>query len=301
MIREAVTSAKIPQRWSKYMTSAAMRMTPWIVGVGVWIALGIGFLQRDEERITPKYGTGYWLGILGGCAMLLLLFYSYRKRKPRIRGVGSVPAWFRIHMFLGVFGPVLVIFHTNFRLGALNSNVALFTMLTVAGSGVIGRYIYGKIHIGLYGRKAEAKEIFADIAAMSEELGADLPGMTDVVSELKEIGRRTIESGPSTPVSSLVSGGVMSVKSRLMRRSYKARVRSLLTSSAPAAGWTRADLRRHMAEADAKIDAYFAAILKAMELRFFERLFSLWHLLHLPLFSLMLAAGLIHVWAVHRY
>jgi cell division protein FtsL len=38
-----------------------------------------------------------------------------------------------------------------------------------------------------------------------------------------------------------------------------------------------------------------------VELRFFERLFSLWHVLHLPLFFLMVMAALVHVWATHRY
>jgi uncharacterized membrane protein YidH (DUF202 family) len=54
----------------------------------------------------------------------------------------TIPAWFRLHVILGVAGPVLILFHCNFRLGALNSNVALFSMGAVVASGVIGRYLY---------------------------------------------------------------------------------------------------------------------------------------------------------------
>jgi hypothetical protein len=37
------------------------------------------------------------------------------------------------------------------------------------------------------------------------------------------------------------------------------------------------------------------------EYRVYERLFSLWHVLHLPLFFMLLAAGIVHVIAVHVY
>ena len=37
------------------------------------------------------------------------------------------------------------------------------------------------------------------------------------------------------------------------------------------------------------------------EFESYERLFSFWHLLHIPLFFLLLAAGIVHVIAVHVY
>ena len=33
----------------------------------------------------------------------------------------------------------------------------------------------------------------------------------------------------------------------------------------------------------------------------FERLFSLWHLVHVPFFVMMILSGLFHVFAVHLY
>ena len=34
---------------------------------------------------------------------------------------------------------------------------------------------------------------------------------------------------------------------------------------------------------------------------FFERLLSMWHILHMPLFVMLLIAGIVHVYAVHMY
>ena len=208
------------------------------------MSLAVGWIRRNEEYLTPKYGLGYWLGIVGGVMMLLLLFYSYRKRKPMLRSMGSIPTWFRVHMLLGIFGPVLVVFHSNFQLGALNSNVALFTMLTVAGSGVIGRYIYGKIHIGLYGRKAVVNDILVDIEKLSAELGHELEGMGDIVSELKEFRQETVDAQPTTALSSLFRGAALSITSRIHCMRFKSRVRALLAAKAKAEGWSQANRRR---------------------------------------------------------
>ena len=37
------------------------------------------------------------------------------------------------------------------------------------------------------------------------------------------------------------------------------------------------------------------------EFESYEKLFSLWHMLHLPLFFLLLVAGIVHVISVHVY
>ena len=34
---------------------------------------------------------------------------------------------------------------------------------------------------------------------------------------------------------------------------------------------------------------------------FYERLFGLWHILHLPIFFMMILSALVHVLAVHMY
>jgi hypothetical protein len=107
------------------------------------IVLVVGWIASYDEPVTPKSGLGYWLGIAGASMMAALFAYSLRKRvNPGPRMARAIPAWFRLHMLLGLAGPLLILFHCNFRLGAFNSNVALFSMGAVVLSGAVGRYLY---------------------------------------------------------------------------------------------------------------------------------------------------------------
>jgi hypothetical protein len=268
-------------------------LTATILFAGWWV--------RDEEHLTPDSGLGYWLGIAGSLMMVMLLYYSYRKRQKPGSGIGSIPTWFRIHMFLGVAGPLLVVLHSNFRLGALNSNVALFTMLTVAFSGLIGRYIYGKIHLGLHGRSVVAQEVMAIVESLRKEFGERTNLAEPMFAEIDAFGRKIMERSDSNAVESLFFGGLQVVRATLMRMRLRRNIRRLVDMEGRAKGWSWRERRRRVAETTDAVTAYFDAVLKVAELRFFERLFSLWHLLHLPLFFLMVITALIHIWAVHRY
>lgn len=295
-----MSSMAVTSRHLDYVVRPIVGKIPGVIAVLVGIVIIFGWLHSDDEILVPKSGLGYWLGIVGSTMMLALLYYSYRKRSKSTRALGSVPRWFRIHMFLGVFGPVLILFHSNFRLGALNSNVALFTMLTVASSGVVGRYIYGKIHMGLYGRKAAAKEILADVASLKQELeekGISSP----IFDELNAVGRQIVERPPSNAAESLWFGGMQAIRSRSLRAQLRKEMRHLVEIEGRAMGWSWEQRQRRLFEVDDVVTMYLNALLKASELRFFERLFGLWHVLHLPLFFLMTMAALVHVWATHRY
>ena len=67
---------------------------------------------------------------------------------------------------------------------------------------------------------------------------------------------------------------------------------------AATAAHRRRDLQR---TAYAYIENRISATRRVIELSAFERLFSLWHALHLPLFFMLLVAGIVHVIAVHVY
>lgn len=296
-----MTLIDVGSRYWRYVAEPSARAAPVIVAVAVVVALSVGWLQSDEEYLTPESGLGYWLGIVGGAMMLLLLFYSFRKRRASQRGFGTIPTWFRIHMMLGVTGPVLIAFHSNFRLGALNSNVALFAMLSVAISGVIGRYIYGRIHMGLYGRKAVARDILADLAALREEFKGKNDVSASIFDELDEFGRRIIERPATGAVESLFVVAEQATRSMSMRLRLREEMQCLAEKEGNAKEWSWWRRRRRASELTTVMNGYFNAVLKAAELRFYERLFAQWHVLHLPLFFLMIMAAFIHVWAVHKY
>jgi hypothetical protein len=263
-------------------------------------ALFYGWQLRDEGHLTPESGVGYWLGIGGASAMLLLLGYPQRKRLTGLKALGSVTSWFRLHMMLGVIGPALILLHANFKLGSLNSNVALLAMLTVASSGLVGRYLYGRIHLGLYGRRAQIAELQADVAALKGAIEGELAMPPDFLAALDRHAERA-HSRRSGALFSLFT----LLRLRLTSLGLKARLGRLaerhINAQAKQLGWSWRLRRRHHKAARTLIDEYLAAVNKTAAFQFYERLFGLWHVLHLPLFAILLFAAVIHVVAVHLY
>src|SRR6185503_5245651 len=106
------------------------------VFIGAALVLLVGIQLPVAHYMSPKSGLGYAIGILGGVLILSQLLYALRKRVRSLRFLGSVHGWFQTHMILGIVGPVCILIHCGFSLGATNSNIALFSMLTVSGSGI---------------------------------------------------------------------------------------------------------------------------------------------------------------------
>ena len=118
-----------------------MKTSVQIVTVIATVTIFIGWIIAPYKLIDPHVGLGYILGWSGASLMLLMSTYSIHKRFEWASKIGKITEWFNIHQLLGIFGPITILYHSNYSLGAANSNVALFSMLIVAASGVIGRYL----------------------------------------------------------------------------------------------------------------------------------------------------------------
>lgn len=264
----------------------------------VAVALGIGWMQRAEQHVTPGEGIGYWLGIAGASAMLLLLVYPLRKRMPGLRFVGSVRLWFLVHMLLGIAGPALILFHCNFSLGSVNSNVALVSMLIVAGSGLIGRYLHGKIHNRLDGRRADVGELLAAIEASGAALGLNLGKDRRPLDELSRLAQSALE-GHRGVGSGLAQLAVLSWRRRGARRHLLAALRALAPT--PPRRVERRAHRRQLDNVKHLVDDYLVAVARATRFGIYDRLFALWHVLHMPLFIMLVLSAIVHVVGVHLY
>jgi hypothetical protein len=264
------------------------------------LAIGTGWLLRGRGLISPGEGLGYWLGIVGGSMMLVLLLYPLRKRIPLMRFLGNTAHWFRVHMILGVLGPLLVLYHSNFQLGSFNSKVALYCMLLVAGSGVIGRELYARIHRGLYGRKTSLSELRKDLALSlqkSQGIAALLPDLTARLESLSaELQGDSLTGSLSAPASLL-----WSFKRYLVWISLLMTARGELKNRAAESPTVARDYRRLRKSSSAYIHNFVRLIGRVAQFTLCERLFSAWHVLHLPLFFMMVISALIHVLAVHMY
>ncbi len=262
--------------------------------------LYLAWLNRGEAVWIAESGWGYWFGIVGGSLMLLLLLYPMRKRLSFMSKWLTVKFWFRLHMVFGVLGPVLIMMHSSFHLGSLNGRVALFSMLIVAISGLFGRYFYTRIHYGLYGKKATFASLRADSVALNSKLGPLFDLHPKAKQLLSEYEKKVIEA-PQGMISSAVHWVSMRYQAA---RLYGYVIRSLnkkLLAAAHLKGWDRSKVRRKQQRLRAMLINHRTVLRQILEFHFYERLFAIWHLLHMPLFVMMVVTGFIHVYAVHAY
>jgi hypothetical protein len=267
---------------------------------GVLITLYRGWLNRDDLSRTAESGLGYALGIIGGVLMLLLLLYPARKRFRFMQRLGPVKWWFRSHMFLGIVGPLCILFHCNFHLGALNSNVSLLCMILVASSGLVGRYFYSKIHYGLYGRKATLQELLRDSSFFKERLVAAL-----ALAPRHRDRLQAVESAALAPQRGIIRAlpgiALFNISSYWIEFSLGSLLKRVLIEESRTRGIDRRDAEQRLREEKYQLRNYLNTLRKINQLSFYERLFSWWHVLHVPLFLMLLLSGIVHVVAVHLY
>ncbi len=113
--------------------------------------------------------AGHGLGITGTLMIVIMLVYSLRKRIRGMRRWGKLSSWLNYHIFLGIAGPVLITFHTSFKFGGLIS-VAYWSMIAVAVSGFIGRYIYVKIPRRISGEELTLQEADHEFIRVQKQL-----------------------------------------------------------------------------------------------------------------------------------
>lgn len=262
--------------------------------------LAYGWLGRSERIIDSETGLGYWLGIAGLTSVGLLLIYPFRKRIPVLRAIGTVPFWFSTHMLLGVAGPILILYHSNFSLGSLNSTIALFSMLIVAASGVVGRFLYVRIHRDMAGRKAEARTIIASAALQRQSLQQMFGMHQDWIDDLEDVEER-LQTRPASVFHATWRAMMVSNAVTATQKAMRKQMRKAVASVSRKDRSRRSKLKKRAKEIGRTIDAYSRTVKDASRLSVYERLFALWHVFHLPLFFLMLIAAIIHVVAVHLY
>jgi len=258
------------------------------------------WLVRKGNYYEPGDDFGYWLGVAGGLMMLALLLYSLRKHIRFMHSWGPTKHWFRLHMILGIAGPTLILFHSTFHVGSMNAAVALSCMLLVASSGVIGRVIYRKIHHGLYGRSATLQEVQANLGIIGGDVQSKFHSAPKIEQRLKEFeaSALTVQAGVWPLLWAFLSVGARA------SWTYFAATRELdrvVRHHARRHGWDAAKLQRHLVSARSAIRAYVNAVIDVARFSAYERLFSLWHILHVPFVFMLIISGIVHVISVHMY
>ena len=271
------------------------------LGYGIAAAVILaGWLGREWWPISAASGAGYWFGIVGASLMALLLLYPVRKRFRVLHIIGSTRAWFKLHMVLGVIGPVLILYHCNFQLGSLNAKVALFSTLLVAGSGLIGRYLYSKIHVTLYGSKASLQGLMERARLTADQEKHTAAFVPDLLSRMEDFDRLVLASS-TTIIGSILLPFQLAVRTRWARLQLGRLVHKQLREQALHSPSIAQQQNQFEAVLKKFIAEHLRRVRRVAEFGFYERLFSLWHLAHLPFFYILVVTAILHVVAVHMY
>ena len=291
-----------------HSASSVASTQPWYVrhaahiGYGICaVALWLGWLlTRQTDLVNPEEGLGYWLGIVGASLMAILLLYPLRKRIRFFRHLGATRHWFRAHMIFGVVGPVLILYHSNFGFGSMNSNVALVCTLLVAGSGLAGRYLYKKIHTDLDGHKASLQELTSQ-AGFQQDGGSAvsklLPELSVQITAFDEL----VLKPPGSLLLMLVLPLKLAVETRWLSLRLMWFARRELGHRARESAAVASQRRRLQGVVNRFILEHMSRVRRVAEFSSYERLFSLWHIFHLPFFYMLVVTALLHVLAVHMY
>jgi hypothetical protein len=294
---EEVGSSIRPIRFSRLISSRTAAALGFICAL---FAIYVGWVSRENRMIDPGEGIGYFLGIAGAVPMVLLLLYSLRKRLRFMRYFGATKYWFRVHMMFGVIGPVIILYHSNFQVGSLNSRVALFCTLLVAGSGIVGRYLYTQIHHGLYGRKASLRELTDQLSTSATRLSSRVGFIDDIREELGELAKQALKP-PNSVWESICHPIVMGFRTRWLYYRMSRSVRRKLIVRSVASPIVAQHRERLTHTTQKFLRQHLRQTRKVSQFSAYERLFSLWHIIHVPFFCMMVISAVVHVVAVHMY
>ena len=299
----ATTHARPPladeesKRDRRFTAKRAAQLGYGLAALAVWVGW---LITRERPLVDSLDGVGYWLGIVGASLMAILLLYPVRKKLRFMRHFGATRHWFRIHMIFGVLGPVLILYHANFRLGSLNSNVALFCTLLVAVSGLVGRYLHAKIHTDLDGHRTTLREL-AERARLTAEQRARASALVpDLLERLTAFDAHVLQP-PHGLLASLALPAKLAISTRIEGLRLGALIRRQLRTQSRRSTVIAAQRRRLKTAMNRFVREHLRRVRRVAELNSYERMFGLWHLFHLPFFYMLVVTAIFHVIAVHMY
>lgn len=237
--------------------------------------------QYTSLKPTGLLGQGY--GIIGSLMITIgVILYSSRKRWRALANLGRIKNWLEFHIFLCLLGPILVVYHTTFKVGGLVA-VSFWSMAAVVLSGVIGRYFYVQIPKGIHGNELSSQDLVTENEKIAETLRKQFGFDANL---LKLIDSAAL---PSKPVADMRLMEVITffVINDLTRRS---RLHTLF-ETLERRGLQAQMLSRIRVMASRRI----MLTRRIAFLQQFKKIFHYWHVVHLPFSIVMFVILSIHV------
>jgi hypothetical protein len=246
--------------------------------------------RPDYKELKPSSGFSHGLGVAGATMITIgVITYSSRKRFRALWNLGKLSMWLEFHIFLCLLGPVLVVYHTTFKAGGIAA-ISLWSMLSVAASGIIGRFLYVLIPRNMKGSELDSHQINEEFDRIGKslresEIGLSLIKMVD--TQFSAIKR---PSNLGETISTLLH--LVQVKRRV-----KQSTRQLLAQS-----HIPNDTARKLFKA---VSTRASLIQRSIVLLQVEKLFYYWHAIHLPFTAMMFITLVVHVgvslWLGYRW
>ena len=156
-----------------YITTFGILIYYFWQGFGYYLT---PYLERPHhaahQTVKPGGLRGHGLGIVGTLMMIVMLVYSIRKRYRILNKLGSIRVWLNYHIFLGITGPLFVVLHSSFKLNGIVA-ISFWSMVAVALSGGLGRYLYMQIPRTITGAEINLKKTEEIYQKTSREVFAD--------------------------------------------------------------------------------------------------------------------------------
>jgi hypothetical protein len=238
------------------------------------------FFHADHASLKPSGLVGHGLGIIGSFLMLVGVFsYMLRKRRRSLMRMGKLKHWLEFHIFLCTLGPILILFHSAFKIGGLVA-VSFWSMVAVFLSGVIGRFIYIQIPRTIEGRELSLGEV--------KDMKSDMSQIMNLSATLDEQSYNVIVDSTRKKVELYNENAFL----RFFRRNQADRitlrkVKSILKKNQlPREQYKQImDLVKNEISLNRKIE----------RLQTMQNLFKYWHVAHLPFAIVMFVIMIIHI------
>jgi hypothetical protein len=285
-----------PKREPKIRTEASS-LWFWVPFVG---GLVLALLVAVSGWYTVESNFAYWIGVVGGSLMLLLFIYPARKRFRWMESTGAMKYWFGFHIFVGIGGPFLVVVHSTLAMRSMNALISFVCMCLVAGSGVIGRFIYVHVYRGMSEKKDEINDLTEEEGDLTQIMKQRFANHPELEQLLETFERETLAAAPSVildfPRLVKINMAAYRTKTRAYRMAGKA-----LRKRGRERMWKKERYRLELETAERVIEGYINAVMRLAQFKTYERLFAMWHFVHVPLAVILLVTAIWHVVAVHMY
>lgn len=237
-----------------------------------------------HHLLKPGGFTGHWYGVGGSLLMLIgVVSYSLRKRTRFMYNKGAISAWMNFHIFCCLVGPILIIWHTAFKVNGLVS-ISFWSMILVLLSGIVGRFFYAQIPRAQNGVELDIESSKKEIENLTHEIFSGF--------KIENSFRQKVEQMIKFPEGLHEFRSIQTVQvvlfDDLNRLFAKRKMMNILEKELQIP-------KNNLRSLSELMNSRALLARKLATVKLFRSLLHYWHVFHLPFALIMLIIMLIHV------